>query len=158
MSPSNKKAFVLVYSKVIPYLEKKDGYETYPTPLFSVGKRDEGPATMQEDVTFIHNVITKLCNDDKEVILAMNSCGGLPGTKASKGLGKVERQKQGLKGGLAALVYVASFFPVVGTNLQDLMGENLPNSIRNGVYIFSLLAQSASLLCAGYMCRMNICS
>jgi hypothetical protein len=104
---------------------------------------------MQEDATFIHNVIAKLSNDGKEVILVMNSYGGFPGTEASKGLGKAERQKQGLKSGLVALVYVASFLPAVGTNLQDLMRDNLPDSIRNGVSRFSLFVKLASLLFAG---------
>jgi hypothetical protein len=116
MLSSSKKAFVLVpgsfcremfYRKVIPYPEK-DGYESHPTPLLSVGKRDESPATMQEDATFIHNVITKLSKDDKEVILVMNSYGGLSGTEASKGVGKVDVRSKDRK---AALLPLSILFP-----------------------------------------------
>lgn len=63
----------------------------------------------------------------------MNSYGGFPGTEATKGLSKGEREKGGKEGGVVALVYLASFIPPVGTSLRGSIGENLPDSIKNAV-------------------------
>ncbi|KAL5313416.1 hypothetical protein ACEPPN_019149 [Leptodophora sp. 'Broadleaf-Isolate-01'] len=146
MSPATKStAFVLVpgsfspntfYEKVIPLLQK-EGYEAYPTPLLSCGQRDKGPATMQEDAALIHNVVSKLADDGKDVVIAMNSYGGFPGTESSKGLSKSERQKEDKKGGLVGLVYLASFIPPVGMSLRGLMGDSIPDSIKKaGEYMY----------------------
>lgn len=148
MSTASKNtAFVLVpgsfspstfYDRVVPLLQKQ-GYEAYPTPLLSAGERDEGPATFQEDTDFIHAAILKLADQGKDVVLGMNSYGGFPGTEASKGLSKSERQKEGKKGGLTGLVYLASFIPPVGVSLRSSMGDNLPDSIKKAVRSLSPL-------------------
>ncbi|KAF8846945.1 hypothetical protein BDZ45DRAFT_608176, partial [Acephala macrosclerotiorum] len=94
------------------------------------GERPQGPATFEEDIFFIASTIRKLSDDGKDVVLTMNSYGGFPGTEASKGLSKNEREAKGLKGGIIALVYLASFLPAVGLSLRASMGENLPDSIK----------------------------
>ena len=50
----------------------------------------------------------------------MHSYGGIPGSAALNGLGKVEREKNGEKGGVVRLVYVASWI------LRE--GETLPGA------------------------------
>ncbi|KAG4439575.1 hypothetical protein IFR05_004923 [Cadophora sp. M221] len=139
MSTPENTAFVLVpgsfspttfYEKVVPLLQSH-GYAVHPTALQSAGERPQGPATFQEDASFIHSTILKLVEQDKDVILAMNSYGGFPGTEASKGLSKAEREKEGKKGGIVALVYLASFIPPVGMSLRASLGDNLPDSIKN---------------------------
>lgn len=131
-------AFVLVpgsfsptsfYEKVVPLLESK-GFLAVPTALQSAGKRPQGPATFEEDVSFIASTIQKLSDEGKDIVLTMNSYGGFPGTEASKGLSKKEREANGLKGGIIALVYLASFLPAVGLSLRATMGDNLPDSIK----------------------------
>ena len=67
------------------------------------------------------------------MVLAMNSYGGFPGTEATKGLSKGEREKEGKEGGIVALVYLASFIPPVGMSLRKSMGDDLPDSIKNAV-------------------------
>jgi hypothetical protein len=46
---------------------------------------------MEEDATFIHNVIAKLCNDDKEVILVIITMVASWALKPIRDWGKVER-------------------------------------------------------------------
>jgi hypothetical protein len=63
----------------------------------------------------------------------MNSYAGFPGTESSKGLSKTEREKEGKKGGIVALVYLAAFIQPVGVSLKASMGEALLDSIKNAV-------------------------
>jgi hypothetical protein len=147
MSTPNNTAFVLVpgsfspttfYEKVTLLLQNH-GYAVHPTALQSAGERPHGPATFQEDASFIHSAILTLVEQGKDVVLAMNSYGGFPGTEASKGLSKAEREKKGKKGGIVVLVYLASFIPPVGMSLRASMGDNSPDSIKNAVSTGCLL-------------------
>jgi pimeloyl-ACP methyl ester carboxylesterase len=140
MATSNSNiAFVLVpgsfsptsfFHKIVPLLEER-GYLAVPTALQSAGERAQGPATFADDVSFIKATIQKLVDDGKDVILAMSSYGGYPGTESTQGLSKKERTEKGLKGGVIALVYLASFLPAIGESVRANMGEDLPESIRN---------------------------
>lgn len=140
MATSNSNvAFVLVpgsfsptsfFHKVVPPLEER-GYLAVPTALQSAGERPQGPATFAEDASFIRATIQKLIDNGKDVVLAMNSYSGYPGTESTQGLSKKERTEQGLKGGVVALVYLASFLPAVGESICGNMGDDLPDSIKN---------------------------
>ncbi|RMZ79010.1 hypothetical protein DV737_g3647, partial [Chaetothyriales sp. CBS 132003] len=85
--------------------------------------RAEGPATMYDDAAAIASKITSLADDEgKDVVLVMSSYGGFPGTEAAYGLSKATRAKNGLKGGIIALVYLAAFLPTVGDSTKGLTG------------------------------------
>ncbi|PVH87534.1 alpha/beta-hydrolase [Cadophora sp. DSE1049] len=140
MSNLQNTAFVLVpgsfspttfYEKITPLLKNR-GFDVHPTALQSAGERpaSKGPATFQEDAAYIHSTLLQLVEQGKDVVLAMNSYGGLPGTEATKGLSKGERGKEGKEGGVVALVYLASFIAPVGMSLRKSMGEDLPDSIK----------------------------
>ncbi|KUJ11053.1 alpha/beta-hydrolase [Mollisia scopiformis] len=118
------------FHKIVPLLSSR-GYLPLPTALQSAGSRPQGPATFADDVAYIKSTIQKLVDEGKDVVLAMNSYGGFPGTEATQSLSKKERQSQGLKGGVIALVYLASFLPGVGESLRENMGDDLPDSIKN---------------------------
>jgi hypothetical protein len=59
-----------------------------------------------EDVKVIKNAVTNLVDEGKDIILVCHSYSGLPGPEALRGLGKLERQKNGKKGGVTRLVFV----------------------------------------------------
>jgi hypothetical protein len=65
--------------------------------------------TLQHDVDAIRAVTARLADDGKEILLAMHSYGGLPGSQSCEGLAKSELERQGKKGGLIALVYITAF-------------------------------------------------
>ena len=132
-------AFVLVpgsfspasfYHKVTDILKSKGYNGVYETELMSAGERKEGPATLIDDAEHIRATIIKLADQGKDVVLAMNSYAGFPGSEAAKGVGKPERQAAGKSGGLIALVYIASFLPPVGATLKTMMGADLNDSVR----------------------------
>ena len=77
-------------------------------PLPSVGA-SPGLKSFDEDVAAVHKVVSSLVDDGDEVVVLMHSYGGLPGSAAMKGLGAKERAKDGKKGGVKRLVYVASY-------------------------------------------------
>ena len=73
-----------------------------------------------QDIDAVRKVVTSLLDDGNEVIVLMHSYGGIPGSAALNGLGKVGREKNGEKGGVVRLIYVASWI------LRE--GETLPGA------------------------------
>jgi pimeloyl-ACP methyl ester carboxylesterase len=80
--------------------------------------------TLQHDVDAIRAVTTVLADEGKEILLVMHSYGGLPGSQSCEGLSKTERERQGKKGGVIALVYIAAFVFPEGTTRSTR--ESLP--------------------------------
>ena len=81
---------------------------------------------MADDAAHIHGVIDALINHDgKDVLVAMHSYGGIPGTQAVRGLTRKEREKQQQQGrtlregGVVGLVYVSSLLVNEGESSED---------------------------------------
>jgi hypothetical protein len=96
-----------IYSGVVSSLSKL-GYPTVSLPLPSAGAVPPNQ-DFSEDVAAIRNCLTKLVEEGKEVVLVVHSYTGLPGGEAPKGLGKKEREVQGLKGGVIRFVVINGF-------------------------------------------------
>ena len=93
------------------------GYSSVAIDLPSVGAK---PAKYDftEDVEAVREGVTKLVESDEEVVVILHSYAGFPGGQALEGLGKAEREKQGLKGGVIRLVYIMSW--IVPEGFQGL--------------------------------------
>jgi hypothetical protein len=102
-----------------------------PLPSVNSEGKHNVPPTMQDDAASIKSVISGVVDSGKEVVVVMHSYGGYPGTEATEGLGKVDRQKQGKQGGVVALVYVAAWMPAVGKSIFTLQGE--PEILKTAV-------------------------
>jgi pimeloyl-ACP methyl ester carboxylesterase len=63
-----------------------------------------GPPTMTlyDDAAHVRAELEVLIETGQEVVLVMHSYGGMVGTQAAAGLGKAEREKQGLSGGIVS--------------------------------------------------------
>lgn len=87
---------------------KGHGYSSVTVDLPSVGAV---PALYDftEDVEAIRNCAARLAEAGEEIVVVLHSYAGLPGGEALRGLGKAEREKQGLKGGLIRIVYIMSW-------------------------------------------------
>jgi hypothetical protein len=83
------------------------GYEVIPLALPSVGAR---PVTYDftEDVHTIRYIVSQLVESERDVIVVMHAYGGIPGSEALYGLGKLDRERRGLKGGVVRLVFIMS--------------------------------------------------
>jgi pimeloyl-ACP methyl ester carboxylesterase len=89
------------------------GYTAVPVALPSVGGN---PPTYDftEDVITIRYLVTHLVESGRDVIVVMHSYGGLPGGEALRGLGKMEREQRGVRGGVIRLVFIMSWMAKEG--------------------------------------------
>jgi len=81
-----------------------------------------------EDTKIVRMEILKILDQDgSDVVLAMHSYGGVPGTNAAYGLGRDEREAQGKKTAVVNLAFVCSFCLTKDTTLfETLGGKPLP--------------------------------
>lgn len=85
---------------------------------------------MYDDAQFIRGELELLIDQGQDVVLVMHSYGGVVGTQAAAGLGKVERQNKGQKGGIIRLFYACSFILPLGHHLCTALGGELAPFIR----------------------------
>jgi len=109
------------------------GYETLAVELQTVGPPSTNPAkTMADDAAHIHGIIEALANDGKDVMVAMSSFGGIPGTQAVKNLTRRERQEVGKTGGVTGLVYASALLVNEGESSEDSFAPfTVPHASRN---------------------------
>ena len=119
------------------------GYETVSRQLPSIDCVDPSKHSAQSDADFIRSqLLLPLLDSGKCVVEIMHSYGGIPGSAAAYGLSEEERNKEGLKGGVVGLIFVASFVipvektcstcdddtehpPMVGFNMEEDVGTRL---------------------------------
>jgi hypothetical protein len=85
------------------YLESK-GYTVDPVPLKSVAADPPLP-NFDADVNNIASAVEKHADAGYDVILLTHSYGGNPGSSASKGLLKSQREAAGKPGGIVHKIY-----------------------------------------------------
>jgi hypothetical protein len=155
-STSQKPTVVLVPGSFSPSsmysaLASQLTHHGYPTTLIdlpsvhsvSSSSTFSTPATMAIDASHIRSITSALADEGKDIILAMHSYGGIPGTESAQGVGKEERKKQGKKGGVVRLVYYTSFMVAVGKGLRDMTGAkegDMPTVVSNLNFCDSLVA------------------
>lgn len=97
----------IFYLPLAKALQEK-GMPTKIVDLPSVGT-DRILANFDEDVAAVRNVVFDLIKVNFNVVVAMHSYGGLPGSAAMKGLGEKDRANAGTMGSVVRLVYITSF-------------------------------------------------
>jgi hypothetical protein len=96
------------------------GYEVVPLGLPSVGGN---PATYDftEDVQTIRNYVAQLAETGRDIVLVMHGYSGIPGGEALHGLGKAERDRMGLRGGVVRLVFIMAVCHLL-LSFESLLG------------------------------------
>lgn len=138
-SPPKKVTFLLVpgsfstppaYDGLLHHLQHARGYPARTLALLSA---DDGtrqpPATGADDAAHLRREILSVLDGDNndnekeatDVVLAVHSYGGIPGTSALRGLGRADRAAQGKRTAVVGLVYVASFVLPLGQSLRGCM-------------------------------------
>lgn len=141
MSSNNQPALVIVpgsfsppayYSDTVDIL-RKDGIDVSVVKTPSVGRRDPlPPATMTDDANAVRDVVDKLTNEGKDVIVMAHSYGGLPATESINGTSKKQRASDGKTGGVIRLVYLSALIAQVGVSTVAFMGQ-LPDFLTMNV-------------------------
>jgi alpha-beta hydrolase superfamily lysophospholipase len=112
---------------------QKEGYEVYVNSLPStIRNPPEKPATLEDDAVFFRGIIEGLADQGKDIMLLCHSYGGVVGTEAAKGVGKVDRQAKGQVGGITRMAYLAAVVPPEGSSLLDEQGEAPPEIVEVG--------------------------
>lgn len=86
--------------------------------------------TLSDDAAQVRAELDLLVEDGLEVFVVMHSYGGLVGSEAAAGLGRVERSKRGLRGGVIGLLYVCAFILPLGHHLCTALGGELAPFIK----------------------------
>lgn len=99
-------------------------YASYP----SLNPSDPKTACASLDTGFIINeYLHPLIEDQgKDVVIVMHCYGGVPGSAAAVGLGKVQRVKKEKKGGVVGLIYISAIVVPGGASAADGLGGLLP--------------------------------
>jgi len=111
------------FGKIVPKLEEK-GYKVsaidWPSivraPVFST----------DDDIATIRAAVSKEADGGNDVIIACHSWSAAPVNSALSGLSKIEREKQGKKGGVVKLAFLCAFVVPEGVSLFDAVGRKEP--------------------------------
>lgn len=100
-----------------PLLTK--GYDTQAVKLKTVISKgpyspDPPLPTVHNDAAAIAEVITKLADQGRDVIVIGHSYGGTPASESIKGLNKESRKAHGKEGGVLRLAFISALVPEVG--------------------------------------------
>lgn len=109
-------------------IQKSVQDQGYPVEVVGLKSSQEEPADpapgLADDVKEASSVLNKHIDQGKDVVLLMHSYGGMVGTEATRGLSRVEREKDGLKGGIIRMVFLASIFAPPGRSTRGLYDAN----------------------------------
>lgn len=82
-------------------------------------------STWEQDAEAVRKVIMNKLDAGKDVVVLAHSFGGIAMSEAAKGLGKKDRDAQGLKGGIIKLVYMCAMALPEG---QSHVGQLVPQT------------------------------
>ncbi|KAF2877482.1 Alpha/Beta hydrolase protein [Massariosphaeria phaeospora] len=99
------------------------GYEFHIPQLLTAGKKPGPLPNLADDTAMLSALITKLADEDKDILLLAHSYGGTPASESIKGLSKAEREKAGKKGGVVRLGFMTSLVPPIGVTAGALMAD-----------------------------------
>ena len=88
---------------------------------------------LYDDADLVRAELELLIEHGQDIIVVMHSYGGVVGTQAAAGLGKVERSRRGLSGGVVRLFYACAFILPLGHHLCTVLGGELAPFIKEEV-------------------------
>lgn len=95
------------------------GYTIHARQLPAVGNKNP-PADLSEDIAVVQALVDEAIGPDgNDVIVIPHSWGGIITGSALVGYGKSEREKEGKKGGVVKVAYIAAFILPEGVCLLD---------------------------------------
>lgn len=131
------------------------GYTTNAVQLPSTGGN---PPTYDftEDVAVIRNVIFQLVQSSLDIIVVMHTWSGVAGSEAVQGLGKLERQQRGLRGGVIRLVFIMGWIVKEGFqgaprgDVSALFPYMVPDLQVSEIFFVLAFLVITNYICYGY--------
>ena len=112
--------FSEAFSKLEPL-----GYRCVGHSLLAVG-HEPAVKDLQPDIDATHKLVSDEADAGNDVVMVPHSWSGIVVSASLDGLGKVERQKEGKKGGVIRIAYMSAFIPPEGVSLIDALGGVIP--------------------------------
>jgi hypothetical protein len=115
------------FSLIIPKLQSHD-YSIHTRQLPAVDPSPTDPPTdLTKDVAAVRELVIKAIGDGNDVVVVPHSWAGVVAGSALSGLGKVEREAKGEKGGVVRIAFMCSFIAPIGVGLLDAVEGQLPD-------------------------------
>lgn len=115
------------YDTLIPYLQKS-GFPVQTAPLITCNPQTQDPKTCtaeQQGLDLLNNHLRPLIeNQEKDVVVFAHSFGATSCSGAGSGLTKQEREKEGKKGGILGIVYIAGVLCKDGEDQLSYLGTS----------------------------------
>jgi pimeloyl-ACP methyl ester carboxylesterase len=80
--------------------------------------------TLADDTASLRDVLTKLADEGRDLIVVAHSYGGVVASSSVEGLNKAARTAEGKAGGVVKMVYLAAFALDKGQSLLGMLGGN----------------------------------
>ena len=122
------------FDRLVPYLQEA-GYATMTASYPSSNPPDPSAVTCQKDIAHFREeyLIPLVEKEQKELILAVHSFGGVVGGGAAVGLSKTDRRARGQSGGVVGLVYIAGNIVQENQTLIESAGGEWPPWLKKDV-------------------------
>ncbi|KAJ5294218.1 hypothetical protein PENANT_c028G08897 [Penicillium antarcticum] len=108
-----------------PIFPKLSDYKCRSIAFPSITKATE-IKDLEPDTQAVRSTVQEEVDAGQDVIVIAHSWAGLPVNSALDGLSKLEREAEGLKGGVVKLVFIAAFLPQIGEGLIGAFGGTPP--------------------------------
>ena len=111
----------------ISALLEASSYQALTVALPTIGARASS-TSYRDDVQAIRSTLQELIEGQgRDVLLAIHSYGGVPGCQAVGGLEKSARDKEGKKGGVVHVLFMAAMVVEQGKRLRDALPGGIPD-------------------------------
>lgn len=100
------------------------GYEAFVNTLPSASRgAPELPATLSDDAEFFTQIIAKVADQGKDIIILAHSYGGLVASEASRDQSKSQRTARGQEGGIVRIIFLSAVVLKEGESLFGNQGR-----------------------------------
>ncbi|KAI1292455.1 hypothetical protein F5Y03DRAFT_20983 [Xylaria venustula] len=114
-----------IFDDVRSFLSAR-GFKTESSSLVTPGNTDPNVG-LPADAAKIQSALKNLIDDGKEVVVVAHSYGGLVTSNAVEGLGVEQRTRDGFKGGIIMILYLAAFAIPANDSLSGALDGHHPD-------------------------------
>ena len=129
------------YLKPLATALEAAGYPNLTLALPSVGTSPSVKLDFRDDVGLVRSTASELVCDGKDIVAVLHSFGGVVGTEALQGLGKLASSTAGI-GVVRGLMYIASVLPKKGDSFEAHLESVGDNAWKSAKEAFTVVGSS----------------